>query len=232
MAANVNTTEDLLSKLFRFKKTFTYRDVTFYQRVVTDQVIEDSRKAALLESRKLRHSLRNPSTDDYLVFIDPMEDLTDDELIASIVYMASREVMRDYIQRTPRPILEPLGDYPGQEEQENREAALEEREEQYIKDMQEYIEKWSEEFTTTLKARTRAQLAALYRRHRTDGVCEERFTEEFEDRVFAASLYTDDTYKKRLFSSVDEYRQLPVDVRAKVREEYDTITLTQEDIKN
>src|SRR5258706_5696921 len=194
---------DLMEKLFRWKQKVELFDtgVVLWQRIVGDSVVDDARRMALLESRKLRMALRDPETDDYIIYMDAIIDMTDDELIDGIVGFSSRDVMRDYLQQTPRPEIQKLSDYPSQEEQEEYEAAKTERETAYFADMQAYVDDWREHTITGLTKRDRRQLEARYAKFRVDRICDERFNTVFEAHVVVNSLYLDNSDKTRELTS-------------------------------
>jgi len=224
-------TEALMAKLFRWRTTVEISGTKFYIRVVSDQVVDDARRTALLESRKLRRSVRDSSTDDYLIYIDPLNDLDDDQLRTLITTVSMREIMREYLNTTPRPIITPLGDNPTQEEQEEWEASKEAREAEYLADMTAYVENWQKEFVANLEKRDRPILFSAAQKLRTDQICEDKFTEVFEEQVVAASIYTDDKYKTRMFT-IEQYRELPTEVRQQLRDAYNNMSIAPDDIKN
>lgn len=226
------TSDQIFSKLFNFKTSFAARGITFYMRVVNDSVVDDARSGALLESRKMRRSLRDPNTTEYLIHLDVINDFTDEELKNLITVNASRDVMREYIQNTPRPQLDPLPTNPTQEQQEEHEAAKNEREEVYWNNLDEHLKQWRDTFMAGLDARDRKYWEFMARRYQTDMICEQVFTEYFEDYVAWNSLYTDDKYKTKVFDSLDAYKQLPADLRAELRAKYNDLTVGADDVKN
>lgn len=221
----------LMAKLFKWTTKVTYNDVVFYLRIVGDAVLDDARREGLLASRKLRRDLRDVDTTDYLIYIDPLEDLDDGELRDVIIGSAMRDVMREYLQTTPRPSLPTLPDNPSQEDQEEYESAKLERENDYISNMTESVEGWRKDFEKTLDGKERAHLMNMARKHTTDYACEQRFTEVFEDRVVASSIYSDDKYKARTFT-VEQYQELPSELKTLLRNAYNNITIDPDSLKN
>jgi hypothetical protein len=222
---------DLLQKLFKWKKHIQYEDVDFYLRIVGDQVVEDARHYALLESRKMRRDLRNPESDAFLIHLDPMKDLDDDDLKAAIVIIAASDIMRDYTAATPKPITPPLGNNPSLEEQEQHELEKEEAEKEYIENVQAYVEEWRVKFMAQLDRVTRENLEKQYAKYRTDRVCLDVFNRTFEDHLVAGSIYSDENYKERSFT-FDEFRSLPNDVREVFRDAYVSMSIDPDTIKN
>ncbi len=226
------TSDSIFTKLFNFKTSFPLRGITFHMRVVPDSVVEDARSQALLQARRMRRALRDPNTEEYLVHLDVLNDFTDEELMNLITVNASRDVMREWVNRTPKPILEPLGDNPSQEQQEEHEAAREARETEYFDDLENHMKSWRVEFRSSLEKKDRKYWEFMARRHQTDMVCEQEFTKSFEDYIVAHSLYTDDKYKTRLFDSVDAYKELPSDMRDTLAVKYQELTVSADDVKN
>lgn len=224
-------TEALMAKLFRWKTHVTIEGIDFYIRVVSDHVIDDARREALLAARKLRRDLRDVTSDDYLIYLDPLADLDTAELKNLVTVVAMREIMRDYLNTNPRPVITPLGDNPSQEEQEEFEAAKEAREGEYLAEMELYVANWRKDFESTLDKRTDEQLLRMARANRIDQVCEEKFSSVFEDHVVAASVYADDKYKTRMFT-IEQYKELPNEIREKLRDAYNNMSVSPEQIKN
>ena len=226
------TSDQLLAKLFNFKATVVVKNISFYMRIVGDSVMEDARQYALLESRKTRRDLRRKDSDAYLVHLDPLNDFTDEELKNIIAVNASREVIREYIQTTPRRVIEPLGENPTQEAQEEYEAEKIRRDEEYFVELEAHVDSWREKFFEALGTKDHAYYMFMAERHQTDIICEQVFTDSFEDYVVTHSLYTDDKYKTRLFADITDFRQLPLDIRTILRAEYQKLTIGAEDLKN
>ncbi len=226
------TSEQIFSKLFNFKTSFVVRGITFHMRIVPDSVVEDARSQALLHARKMRRALRDPNTEEYLIYLDVLNDFTDEELKNLITVNASRDIMRRYVQDTPRPILDPLGDNPSQAEQEEFEASKQQREDEYFEGLENHMAAWRKEFLVGLEKRDRQYWEFMARRHQTDMVCEQEFTAFFEDYVVSHSLYTDDKFKTRLFDSVDAYKELPSEIRDELRDKYQKLTVDTDDVKN
>lgn len=225
------STEALMQKLFKWKRQVEYNGVIFYIRVVSDMVIEDARRHALVEARKLRRELRDPNSNAYLIYIDVLEEYDLEQLIGLIEISASRQVMQEYIQNNPRPTVQPLRDGASQQEMEEHEAELEQRNEDYIANMQQVVKDWREQFDTDLRKQSEDVIRSTARRHEIDRVCEDLFRKEFETYVIAASVYKDSQYKERMFT-LEEYKSLPTEVKNLLYETYNNINVGADDIKN
>jgi hypothetical protein len=221
---------DMIARLFKFKKQLVYGDVTLYMRIPGDQKVDDIRNESLLASRRLRKALRNPESDEYLLHIDIVEDISDDDLKIACVNLAMRDIMRDYLNNNPRPILPSLGDNPSQEEQENLIAARAQREIDYADSMRAYVEDWRTRYMSGLDKATSDQLKNVYKRLKVDRVCEEEFSSYFEDRIISASVYTDADYAVEAFT-IEEFKGLPTEFKTFLREEFTSLNVSGDDLK-
>lgn len=223
--------ESLMNRLFKWKKQAEYNGVTFYVRIVSDMVIEDARKYALLASRKLRRDLRDPNSDAFFMHLDVFEEYDIEQLIGFIEVSGARQVMQDFINNNPKRVIESLHDNPSQEEIEQYEEAKEFRDKEYADTVTGVIDDWRKDFDAQLRQRSREELLILARRYEIDRVCENLFRQEFESYVVAASVYRDSGYKERMFT-VEEYKSLPTEVKNLLYATYNEINIGADEIKN
>jgi hypothetical protein len=97
--------------------------------------------------------------------------------------------------------------------------------------MTTYVESWQKDFVTGLEKRERPHLFTMAQKMRTDQVCEDKFSEIFEERVVAASIFVDDKHKTKMFT-LTQYQELPTDVRQQLRDAYNTMSIAPDDVKN
>jgi|FLYL01.1.fsa_nt_gi hypothetical protein len=223
-------TSELLQKLFSYTDTVEFNGVLLYMRLPSEQEFQDAQKKALLDARRLRKALRDPSTEDFLLYIDPVYDLSKDQLIQELIQLGMRSVIRTYLATTPKPALPKLSDFPSQEEQENYVAAEEERETQYNESLQAYVADWEKNYRASLQQKSIEEIRELYRLAKTDIVCEDRFARQFETYLLVASLYTDPTYTTKAFT-VEEFQHVPRAFRDVCLKVYNKLQLSSEDLK-
>jgi hypothetical protein len=224
-------TVKLIESLFRWKMPILIGDTTLYLRIVSDAVLEDARHHALLAARKLRKAMRDPEGDEYLIHLDSMHDADMAELVVSILNMKVRSLAREYLSMNAKPVVPELSDNASQEEQERHLTAKEERDASYLEAMQAHLEAWQADYTTVLNAMSREDLERIYKKERTDKVCEDAFTEAFEFYVLAHSLYLDEACKRRAFT-LEEFRDIPTGVKGHVRDTYNALSISSDSLKN
>lgn len=223
---------ELMAKLFRWSTKVDVHGTTFYIRVVGDSVIDDARRLSLLEARKLRKSLRDPNTDNYLLYLDAFEEFSKDELIEYIITASSREMAREYLSENPRPSLPELSENPSQEELEEYEAAKSARDEMYLTTMQESILVWQRQNQENLSKIEEDKLRSMARRYKIDEVAEQEFNRLFESYVVAASVYVDDKYTQPAFPDFTVYMDLPNDIKQIFYDGYNNMSISSDEIKN
>jgi hypothetical protein len=221
---------DLVAKLFKYRRKVEYGDVELWMRIPGDQAIDDARTAALLESRRVRRQLRSSDTDEYLLYIDLVEDMDDDQIRAACITMAVRDVMRDYMNANPKPALPELGDYPTQEQQEEYTATKNQRDVDYADGLRLYVDSWREQYLVSLVKMETPQLKHIYRKLRTDRVCEEIYNEQFEALLLASSIFTDESCTNTAFSGED-MKKVPSDFKAKLKDWYAELSLSGDELK-
>ena len=224
-------TQDIMERLFLWKTEVNYRGTVFHQRIVSDATIEDARQYALIASRKLRRELRDSASDAYLIHLDPMNDLSDEDLKNAIVYGESRAVVNDFIRSNPRRVVEKPGNDATLEDQEVYQAELEKRDTEYAEELRRNVELWEVDFRRAADKWDRERLVYQYTQLQTDSVCNAKFTEMFEQYVLAMSVYLDAKFKQRAFT-LEEFASLPSEVRGLFRESYNQINIGADDIKN
>lgn len=226
----VKVMNELLQKLFTYTTQVTYKGVTFYLRLPNEQVIADARDRALLASNALRRELRNPDSEAYLMYLSPAEDYTQNELQAYVLLQQLLEAMRAYQQRNPKPALPKLSDYPTLEEQEAYAVAQQQRDQEYQAAMETYFEQWREERLRELEQLSREQLLQLYKKHRIDALCQEKFTDVFERYVMAAAVFLDPDFTQPAFT-FETYANVPKHIRSMLEQALTSITPTDDELK-
>lgn len=222
---------ELIKKLFTFKKKYTYAgELDVYVRIPGDQVIDDVRTYALLESRKLRKKLRDINSEEYLIHIDIFNDLSDEELITLCVNFMSRDTIRDFVNSTPKPPLPELPDYPTQEQQEEYTITKTERDTNYNEDLRIYVEEWRKRYSASLTKMKRNDVMQLATRTKVDRVCEEEFSEKYEDGIIVASTFTDEACNDPLVT-IEQFQNLPREIKVFLRECYRDLSLSGDDLK-
>lgn len=223
--------QELLAKLFNFKKEVVYKEeIHLWMRVPNDQVIDDARTDALLAARTLRRQLRDSQSKEYLLYLDSVEDFEEDDLYSACVTLAMRDVMRDYVNTNPKPPLPSLGDYPTQEEQEEYAVAKAQRELDYAEGMRLYVESWREQYLGGLKRGGVERAKQIYKKLRTDRAAEDLFTEKFEESMISRSVFLDEACKKPAFDP-EQYKQAPSDFRRFVRDQMNELSVGGDELK-
>ncbi len=222
--------EKLLSLFTKYSTSVTIDDVTLFIRLPTEQAINDCRFAALLASNALRKKLRDPSSDEYAVYIEPIADFTDDELRNLCLLFGIKNAARDYRNTHPKPKLPKLSDYPTLEEQEEYAQAEHRRDAEYEANLREYLEATQADLMQALQKAPRDQLIEMYKKYRIDDLAETAFSSTFQNELMARSIYVDRAFKQPAFSP-EQYMQLPQKVRSVLEQALASITIDDEDLK-
>lgn len=225
-----------VSKLFSWGKAFEIVGndnvvTVVFMRVLGDADINKARVHALRESAKLRRELRNPDSDEHLVAIKDIEDVTEDDLINLITLFSSRYITQNMWKnvkitypkqpKTDAPLEElekfqkEVDEYPSK-----REAAIKEAVEQEVI-------KLSKE----LKKKSKNELYKQYVSALTDELCEQKVLQAFREISTYLGCYKDDEYTERFFSSFDEFLNLETAQKMEFIGAYQTLEMSTEEIK-
>lgn len=222
--------QKILDKLFNlWKHKVVFHGITFYQRIVPSTVQEDGRRYALLKSRELRKKLKDKESEEYKAYLADFLSEDPDTIKTLIVNAALTEAAKSYVRDNPKmPVPEPG---PSLEEQEEYENALEERDKVYRENLTKYLEEFRDTYEKTIEKWGHERMLSELTRIQIDRLCEEAFIREFENYIVASSLFEDEAMKNRVFS-VEDFNLLPDDARQFFIDSYNSINVTDEEIKN
>jgi hypothetical protein len=224
-----------ISKLFswgsEFKVATPRGDKTFWMKVIGDADLNRARVYGLRQSAILRKKLKTEGSDERLALI-PDFDVTDKEKIVEVILLYAVTDLTDRAQKK----LDLT--YP---KEPDSEADLAEHEK-----FQEELDKWpahveselkkayNKEVTVEKKRLNKLSVEKLleeYEETLINKLCENEFMRGFQEMCVFFASYTDDTYSKHLFDDVEEFQNLPTEVKEKFYVFYTTLNIPTEELK-
>lgn len=221
---------DKYIKFFHWGKEINVLGQSMYQRVVPQYVIEKARTRALVESRKMRQKLMDENSDEFVAYIAEVYDYDKAVIVEFLAQQAAKEAAEQYIRNTPRPVV-PQPDEDSVAAAEQYEEARRLAEQAYEEDVLKRAEDVYKTAQSSLSNLDRDVLIERYKQFKRDMLCEEVFMREFEDYIVCNSLFVDREYKKPVFS-LEEFKELPARVRDMLKDSYNDLSLSYDDIKN
>lgn len=227
-----------ITKLFRYEKEVEIEDkitdqkAKFYQRLVGDADVNRARVFGLRASHKLRKELREPGSDMREAFISELPEFKSrDVLIQSIILLMSGEIQLDALNNTkvpePRP---PKADAP-LEEMEEFQAKVDAYEEKYRKELDKQTKKVQKREEKRLQKMTDDELYDQYEALIIDRLCTDEMASKYYEMCVHLGTYSDSQYKKRAFSSYEEFENASPYLKDRLVEEYRRLEIGMDELK-
>ena len=224
-----------ISKLFSWGSEFEMDTLqgklTFWMRIIGDAELNRARVYGLRQSAILRKKLKTEGTDERLALIPELEFDEKEKIIEAIVlYMVTELTDRGQKKLDLKYPKEP-----------DSEASLEDHEK-----FQEELDKWpahvekelrkSYDKEVTIEKRrlnklSEEELLKEYEETLINKLSENEFLRGFQEMCVYCATYTDDTYTERVFDSIEEFQNLPTNIRDKFLAFYASLSIPTEELK-
>lgn len=204
---------------------------SFWMRIVGDADLNRARVFGLRNSADLRKKLKDKNSDERLALV-PDFDITDREKATEVIllYKASElteEARRNLDLKYPK---EPSSD-----------ASLEDHE-KYQKEVDTWAEYVEKEIKKTynkgvgiekkrLNKLNEDELLKEYYETVINKLCENEMMRSFQDMCIYFASFKDETYKERLFENVEEFENLPTNVKEQFYAFYTSLNIPTEELK-
>lgn len=231
------TNKQILDRLYGWSAELELKDTkgeTFtkvYQRVIGDAALEDSRKKALIASRKLRLSLKDKTSEDYFIHIAPLLDLTRDEKLVTLTnakYSQFRTLAFSSVEKTTLPELESEAT---QEEQEEHLAKEKELNDSYYDEVFKKVNELVAKFKVDSEAKSDDAINQELIAATIESMCQDRMVSVFHEMCAYQGTFKDKNFSKQAFT-LDEFYNLLSYIKVQVVEGYMSLELGADDLKN
>lgn len=178
-----------------------------YLRTLSDLEVRERQSRAVAESRKIRDELRDPESEAYKAFIEPLSAITDDELRQSIIALESVAIRRKVVEEIgPRYI--PFPDDPSLEEQQNVQEEREKEEKRVLKEREKAVEGRIKRLEKDLAKRKRAYLISRMKATQENARIVNEFFIAFDRLTIFYSCFTDEQCQDRFFEAPEQIGEL------------------------
>jgi|WetSurMetagenome_2_1015567.scaffolds.fasta_scaffold01074_1 hypothetical protein len=218
--------KELLKKLFSWSNVLNLVNekdevvMKVYQRLVGDMDLQKARMSALRFSRELRLRLRDVASDEYIGLVQPIEDLTRDQLITLLLVdsidSARQEIDRDYYYAEPK---EP-DEFATTEEHEVYAHKWETWEAEREKDYQHKLVAKMDFLKEQFELLSDETLLARAKTMRIEALCEQELKNRFLEMCVLFGTYEDAQFTKHLFDTYLEFASQPDAVKNQLIEGY------------
>lgn len=217
---------ELLDQLFVWKRETQIKAAdgtvitTVYQRIVGDFDLQSARKTALRYSMEARKRINNPASDDHIIYILPLKELSRED---KVTLCLSEEL--DSIRKTvdndvflPEPV-EPDPDASPEEfeEYQRLDDTYEQRRAELLSSkLTEAINRREEE----LKDLSDDEIDQILITARVNAYCSAEMRVKFIEYCTCLGTFIDEKYRQRLYPSFNDFLELPENLKQQLIEGY------------
>lgn len=224
-----------ISKLFTWGKKFEITSNTgkidVYIRLIGDEDLNKARVYALRKSSELRKKLKEKDSDERLAYIPDIEYYDKDLLVEQLVLFRVKELATEAVSELQFNIPKEPDSRAGLEEQEKYQELIdkfpEEREVQIRKHIEQRVDKERELY----KSKSLEELYRELERSLINQACESEMVIRFREMCTYFGTYSDEKFKKRFFSNLEQFSNLPSQIKNELMDSYLTLEISGEELK-
>lgn len=240
-----------LATLLRWKTDFDLKDqndkpilddagnpVKIYMRIVGDFDLQESFRLARMASAEKRKRLRDPESDDYKAEIKLFEEASKEECELIIKTSRSANWYSQAFSAVIRPDEVKISDVavdpdaPTLEEQEKLDAANEEADAQYRRELDQFVETKGKELDEELSKLELTDLRLLAQIETSIILPLNIFMSELVEQKVWRSIYLDKDYTVRAYRDVKHYRDTPDIIKKQLEQAYTELESREDGLKN
>ncbi len=202
-----------------------------FMRLLGDKDINQARVYGLRSSAELRKRLRTKGTDENIAFISEIPSRDREALEAGIKLLRLSDLAniarRNAVIQFPK---EPDSEAT-LEEQEKYQVEVDEFPGKYSALVEKELEKLVKQETKNLKKLKIAELRDEYTETMIEYVCKQEMDRKFLDKTVFFATYKDDNYKKKSFTTFEEYDNSAPEVKEQLKTAYNDLELGISELK-
>jgi len=225
-----------ISRLFMWGKEFEIEGnneekLTVFLRLIGDADLNKARVYALRSSSHLRNKLKEKDSDERLAYIPETGSVEREILVEAIAMLSIREYAQEAVKEVDIPYpVEPDSDAK-LEKQEKYQAQVDAYPAKRDKKINEYIVKKTDERKKELNVMTDEQLFGLYEGAIISELCENEMLKKFKEFSTYSGIFNDSKYRDKTFSSLEEFQNLPFEIKEKFMVAYSELEIEQSTLK-
>jgi hypothetical protein len=205
--------------------------IRIYMRVIGDADVNRARVFALRKSAEMRKRLRDPKSDEHLAYLPDFDTVNKEDLVESLLLMRIKDVTSQSTRSLEFKIpLEPDVDA-SLEEQEKYQKEMDDWPDKVDKMLKKAITKSMDKERERCMALTEKELIKEYTQATIERLCENEMFSAFQDICVYFSCYRDKKYKTKMFKSVEEFQNLPSEIKEKIVDFYNSLAIDLESLK-
>lgn len=206
-----------ISKLFIWSTELNIsaygNDLKVYLRLVGDAELNRARVYALRRSSELRNKLRASDTDEHYAFLPEFDTITHPELINGLLALSVRDVTGDALKEIKIPLPKEPDSDSTLEQQEEYQRLIDEYPIKRDMEIRKYVEKHLEKLNKQYSTQPKDKLYNTYITKLVNQLCEAEMLSAFREACVFFGLYVDEKFTQRVFNSIEEFNDIPSDLK-------------------
>lgn len=226
-----------ISKLFVWGKKFDIVDKdeepvsSVYIRLLGDADVNRARVFALRKSAELRKKLKDPTSDERLIYVREIDELSIDELKQYVLAFSLRDMTNTGMKEVNVPTPKMPKSNASLEKMEKYQQELDAYPQKYQEALTAYIKKQSDLLLKSLDTDSKEVLHKKYLDGLIEEFCEQEAFRSYNDMELFLGCYKDENYTERAFASFDELDNQPADLKQQLRAAYQSIRIDMNELK-
>jgi hypothetical protein len=227
-----------VEKLFEWSNKFTIKDrfnkdkLEVFIRLVGDADLNRARVYGLRKSADMRKKLKDLDSDQRIAYIPDISVIDKDGVINTLLLYRSREFATKAVKEVQVKIPKEPDSEATLEEQEKYQEFVDNYLDKRQKEIDKYVAKLIESERKKLEERDLESLYKDYENEMINQICNGEMVNKYREFCTFCGTYKDSKFKKRLFESLDEFLNLPSEVKDQLTENYLKLEVGGEDLKN
>lgn len=222
----------LWNKEVKIKDDLTNTETTVFIRLIGDRDIGVAKSYSFRRSSQLRRKLKDQDSDEYDAYINNIGDFDSLETLLNAVILFKIQDLADTARKqisVPEP-KEPKSDA-DIEKWEKYQQEVDAYPEKYQQVLREEVDKIIEKEKERLTKLGMEKLYDAYKELVIQRLCSEEVSRAFYEMVVYLCVYKDKDFKKRAFSSIDEFLNVSPRLKTLLLNEYQSLELGMDMLK-
>jgi hypothetical protein len=227
-----------ISKLFEWSNKFTIKDrfnkdkLEVFIRLVGDADLNRARVYGLRKSANMRKKLKDSESDERLAYIPDISVVDKDGVINTLLLYKSRDYATQAVKEVQVKVPKEPGSEATLEEQEKYQEFVDSYLDKRQKEIDKYVNKLIESERKKLDERDLESLYKDYENEMINQICNGEMVNKYREFCTYCGTYKDSKFKKKLFESLDEFLNLPSEIKDQLTNSYLMLEVGGEDLKN
>lgn len=226
-----------ISKLFNWGGKLDITDssgeviLTAYLRVIGDAEVNRARVYSLRKSSELRRRLKDQDSDEHIAYVPDIETVGREAIVNNLLLVRVRDITENATANLELKMpIEPDVEA-SLEEQEEYQKQLDEWPSKVDKEVEEKVNKAVEDERKRYESLSDSELEKEFAQITIARLCEGEMYQNFNDMCVYFASHSDENYKNKLFKSVEEFKNLPTQIKEKFSYFYSSLVLDVDNLK-